>query len=312
MRASATAAAPSRIAVAQRVGMPDTDGSREIAALMLTCDLQEVVSARHGDPGEFVVELSDESTIDTHPEDAVPGEDDLALRAAKVLTGYTGHPGGVRLSVTRHVPTAGGMGAGAADAAATLVACDALWGLGLSRGELQRLAMRLGAEVALALAGGAGIILGQGEEFSPLLHVEPSYWVLAPASYPAPVPDVYEVLDRQRELEELTGREDPGQVDVSSALVAALRDGRVVDIAASASNDLGEAVRTLRPELTQVVSAGRQAGAVAQVVSGTGPSVAFAAQDRDAAQRLAELVADDVGVRTVVVAAPGRGAHLVR
>jgi 4-diphosphocytidyl-2-C-methyl-D-erythritol kinase len=312
VRATATAAAPSRIGVAQQVGVPDTGGEREIAALMITCDLEEIVAARHGDPGEFLVEISEASSIHVMPEDAAAGEDDMAVRAAKLLTSYTGHPGGVRLSIARHVPTAAGLGAGAADAAATLVACDALWGLGLSRGELQRLAMRLGADVALALTGGAGIILGQGEEFSPLLHVEPSVWVLAPASYPAPLPDVYSALDEQRQMEELVGREDPGRVGVDSDLVAALRDGRIVDIASRVSNDLELAASLLRPEVAQVMACARRAGAVAQVVSGTGPTVAMAAEDRESAERLATVVADELDVRTVVVRAPARGARLVR
>jgi 4-diphosphocytidyl-2-C-methyl-D-erythritol kinase len=312
VRATATASAPSIIGVAQQVGVPDADGHREVASLVLTCDLEEIVAARHGDPGECVVEISDASSITVSPDDAAPGEDDLALRAARLLRKYTGHPGGVRLSIARHAPTAAGMGAGAADAAATLVACDALWGLGLSRGELQRLATRLGAPVALALAGGAGIIMGQDEEFSPLLHVEPSDWVLVPASYPAPVPDVYASLDAQRELEEKTGREAVTHVGVDSDLVAALRDGRIVDIAARVSNDLEAAASVLRPEVGEVMAAARRAGAVAQVVSGTGPTVAMAAEDREAAERLATVVADELDVRTVVVRAPARGAHLLR
>lgn len=312
MRATATAAAPSHIGVAQQVGAPNADGDRDIAALVLTCDLEEIVAARHGDPGECIVEISDASSIATTPDDAAVGEDDMAAKAARLLTSYTGHPGGVRLSIARHVPTAAGLGAGAADAAATLVACDALWGLGLSRGELQRLAMRLGADVALALAGGAGIILGQGEEFSPLLHVEPSHWVLVPASYPVPAPDVYAQMDKLRVQEELNGREDPGQVGVDSDLVAALRDGRIVDIATRVSNDLETAAVILRAEVQEVMGAARRADAVAQVVSGTGPTVAVAAEDRDAAERLATVVADELDVRTIVVQAPARGAHLLR
>src|SRR5690606_18297246 len=60
----------------------------------------------------------------------------LAWRAAKLLADATGTDTGVRLHVTKGVPTAGGMGGGSADAAATLLACDLLWGTGLAREEL--------------------------------------------------------------------------------------------------------------------------------------------------------------------------------
>ncbi|MFC9985132.1 4-(cytidine 5'-diphospho)-2-C-methyl-D-erythritol kinase, partial [Microbacterium keratanolyticum] len=67
------------------------------------------------------------------------------------------------------VPVAGGMGGGSADAAAALVACDALWGTGLSSQRMHELAARLGADVPFALHGGTAVGTGRGDHLTPAL-----------------------------------------------------------------------------------------------------------------------------------------------
>ena len=86
----------------------------------------------------------------------------LAVRAALALAERTGVRPAVRLHLRKGIPVAGGMAGGSADAAAALVACDALWGTGLSRDELVELAAGLGADVPFALVGGTAVGAGTG------------------------------------------------------------------------------------------------------------------------------------------------------
>ena len=107
-------------------------------------------------------------------------------------------PGGVHLEIEKHVPIAGGMGGGSADAAATLVACDAMWGTALSKEELHALAAKLGADVPFALSGGTAIGTGRGDRLNPALATGSFHWVLAVAEFGLSTPGVYRELDRRR------------------------------------------------------------------------------------------------------------------
>lgn len=307
MRAVATAVAPGKINVAFQVGPRREDGYHDVASLYLALDLQEVVTAHHADPGVAIAELSEDSSVTVEPDEIPLGEENLAVRAAHLLTEYTGHPGGVRLNITKHVPVAGGMGGGSADAAAALVACDALWGLGLSRGELMRLGSRLGADVPFALTGGAAVGLGVGDQLSPLLHAEPTHWVLVPASYGLSTPRVYAVLDELRARGEVADR-----IGIDRDLVSALRDGDPERAAAHLRNDLQPAAVQLAPELRQVLDAAQEAGALAALVSGSGPTIAVLADGSRDARRLATVLGDELEVRAITATGPAPGAHLVR
>lgn len=309
MRGLASAAAPGKINVAFQVGPLREDGYHDVASLYLALDLQEVVTAYPAEPGTAYAELSEASTILLEPDEVPTGEDNLAVKAARLLSEYTGHEGGVRLSIAKHVPVAGGMGGGSADAAAALVACDALWGLGLSRGELMRLGARLGADVPFSLAGGAAVGLGVGDQLSPLLHVEPSHWVLVPASYGLSTPRVYGVLD---ELRAGASRGEDEGIGIDPELVTALRDGDPETVAPHLRNDLQAAAVHLAPELEQVFEAAKHAGALASLVSGSGPTVAVLALDAREARRIATQLSDELEVRAIPAQGPAQGARLLR
>ena len=145
----------------------------------------------------------------------------LAYKAAAIMADVSEHSTGVHLEITKRVPVAGGMGGGSADAAATLLACDALWNSGLSRDELAHLAAELGADVPFALLGGTAVGLGLGDELSPALVKAQTDWVLVTADFGLPTPEVYRALDRLRAAEGAVV-EEPNAVDpVSSRPCAA-------------------------------------------------------------------------------------------
>ncbi|MGO1775457.1 MAG: 4-(cytidine 5'-diphospho)-2-C-methyl-D-erythritol kinase, partial [Agrococcus casei] len=115
------AKAPAKINVFLGVGSLRSDGYHDLSTGFLAVSLFEHVEVRAAD--DFSVTL--DGSIDTS---SVPlGESNLAIRAARAVAEACGATGGARIRIEKHVPTAGGMGGGSADAAATLVACNELW-----------------------------------------------------------------------------------------------------------------------------------------------------------------------------------------
>jgi len=110
----------------------------------------------------------------------VPPEQNLCLRAASLLKQTTGHQGGVDIELEKRLPMGGGLGGGSSDAATTLLALNHLWRLGLTRGALQRLALRLGADVPVFIFGESAFAEGVGEELTPLALPDAWYLVLVP------------------------------------------------------------------------------------------------------------------------------------
>lgn len=110
----------------------------------------------------------------------VPAEDDLCVRAARLLA--AGAPGlpGVAIEVTKQLPMQGGVGGGSSDAATVLVALNQLWGLGLPVGRLAELGLSLGADVPVFVHGHAAWAEGVGEALTPLELPEPVYLLVRP------------------------------------------------------------------------------------------------------------------------------------
>ncbi|GAA1356434.1 4-(cytidine 5'-diphospho)-2-C-methyl-D-erythritol kinase [Arthrobacter rhombi] len=306
MNQPVTARAPGKINVSFRVGPPRADGYHPVASLYLAVSLFEDVAATAREDEDITVGLSSASTAVEDPEAFPLGEDNLVVLAARLLAEHTGHVGGVHLEITKRVPIAGGMGGGSADAAAALVACNSLWGTGLTREELGRLGARLGADVPFALSGGAAVGLGVGDQLSPLLLRNRTDWVLALASYGLSTPAVYQQLDLLREGQDV---EVPQAVDPD--LLQALVDHDLVLLPGLLANDLTAAAVHLAPELQAVLDMGRGAGALTALVSGSGPTVALLAEDPGHAGQLATQLIDEAGIDTRIVHGPVPGARLL-
>ena len=142
--------APGKVNLFLSVGAPGPDGYHPLTTVFQAVRLIETVTARRQsaqDHGTVTLTLEE-------PDADVPTDaSNLAVRAAKLLAEATGVGEGVDLLLRKRVPVAGGMAGGSADAAAALVACNALWGTGLPLPELSALAARLGADVPFSLTG---------------------------------------------------------------------------------------------------------------------------------------------------------------
>ena len=105
---------------------------------------------------------------------------DMCLRAAALLKQAAGHQGGVEIELEKRIPMGGGLGGGSSDAATTLVVLNHLWRLGLRRGELQQLALKLGADVPVFVFGENAFAEGVGEQLTALALPAAWYLVLVP------------------------------------------------------------------------------------------------------------------------------------
>ena len=283
------------------------------------------------------VSLFDEVTVAPAAADsvAVSGEgagivpedgDNLALRAVRALRAAVaergtalgsaafggagagaGETGGVSVTLAKRIPVAGGMAGGSADAAAALVACNELWGTGLSLEELCAIAGEVGSDVAFAVLGGTAVGQGRGEQLTPALAAPATYyWVLALADGHLSTPTVFRALDRQRQ------RQAVPEPELSSELMSALRAGNPVRLGAALSNDLQEPALTLFPALRKTLDAGLEAGALGALVSGSGPTCFFLAGRAEDATELAVALSGAGVCRSVATATgPAAGACVI-
>ncbi|MHC3451524.1 4-(cytidine 5'-diphospho)-2-C-methyl-D-erythritol kinase [Streptomyces prasinus] len=297
---SVTVRVPAKVNVQLAVGAARPDGFHDLANVFLAVGLHDEVTATPSAGGLRVTcEGPDAAEV---PLDRT----NLAARAALALAERYGRDADVHLHITKDIPVAGGMAGGSADGAGALLACDALWGTGASRRELLDICAELGSDVPFALVGGAALGTGRGERLTELEVGGTFHWVFAMARRGLSTPAVFREFDRLAE-----GRDIPAPV-ASRDLLDALAKGDPDALAATVSNDLQPAALSLFPELAGTLAAGRDAGALAALVSGSGPTTAFLARDTEAAEAIAGALRSSGTCRTVRTAAgPVPGATVI-
>ena len=296
--------APGKINVYLGVGGRHDDGYHSLATVFQAVSLYEDVIARPSD--DFSITVSGYEDMSGVPLD----DRNLAMRAAKLLATAVEHPGGVALEIRKSVPVAGGMGGGSADAAAALVACDALWGTGLSPARLHDLAARLGADVPFALHGGTAVGTGRGDQLNPALARGRFDWVLVTSDEGLSTPVVYERLDLLREEEGALADDPPLSLDVPIPVLQALRSGDPGQLADALYNDLQAAALHERPDLAETIRQGIAAGALQGIVSGSGPTVALLCPDPETAQAV-QTALRGAGLDPLHVHGPVAGARII-
>ncbi|MGW5326269.1 4-(cytidine 5'-diphospho)-2-C-methyl-D-erythritol kinase [Streptomyces sp. NPDC004014] len=296
---SVTVRVPAKVNVQLAVGAARPDGFHDLANVFLAVGLYDEVTVTPADELRVTCEGPDA--------DQVPlDRGNLAARAAIALAARRGVEPAVHIHIAKDIPVAGGMAGGSADGAGALLACDALWGVGASRAELLAICAELGSDVPFSLVGGAALGTGRGERLTALETGGTFHWVFAMAGRGLSTPAVFREFDRLAQ-----GRRIPEPV-ASPELLAALAKGDTDALAASLSNDLQPAALSLFPELADTLEAGRRAGALATLVSGSGPTTAFLTRDAGAAQKTAEALRASGTCRTVRTAAgPVPGATVL-
>jgi len=298
------ARAPGKINVFLKVGSLLEDGYHDVAIAYQAVSLYEDVHATLAD--DFSVSTTGTVDISRVPNDG----SNIAIKAARLLARHTGYRGGVHLDIDKHVPVTGGMGGGSADAAATLLACDALWGTQLPRERMLELAAQLGADVPFALTGGTAIGTGRGDQLSPALAKGQFQWVLALSDFGLSTPAVYGELDlhRDRHAQDIFPADVAPSVDAN--VLQALRAGDPHMLAETLYNDLQAPALHLEPSLAAVLELGEENGALAGIISGSGPTCAFLAADLDSALEL-QIALSAARLTVVRATGPVHGARLI-
>ncbi|MDO8149432.1 MULTISPECIES: 4-(cytidine 5'-diphospho)-2-C-methyl-D-erythritol kinase [unclassified Isoptericola] len=295
--------APGKVNLSLRVGPVEEDGYHPLVTVFQAVALVEEVTATEVADGAGISVTVEGPQADRVPLDAT----NLAWRAAELLAEHVGISPDVALHLAKGVPVAGGMAGGSADAAATLVACDALWGTGLSRGELSTLAAVLGSDVPFALLGHTAVGTGRGHLLTPAMSRGEFHWAFATRDEGLSTPAVY------RRFDELCGPTAP-PVDLvdDNPLMQALRAGDPSALGAALHNDLEPAALDLRPELERTLEIARNGGALGAMVSGSGPTVAALARSRQHALAIAATwTAEDAADSVWCTTAPAAGARVL-
>ncbi|GGW41932.1 4-(cytidine 5'-diphospho)-2-C-methyl-D-erythritol kinase [Streptomyces xantholiticus] len=296
---SVTVRVPAKVNVQLAVGGARPDGFHDLANVFLAVGLYDEVTVR---PAASLTITCTGPDAEQVPLDRT----NLAARAAELLAARHGIAPDVHIHIAKDIPVAGGMAGGSADGAGALLACDTLWGLGSSREELLSICAELGSDVPFSLVGGAALGTGRGERLTELEVGGSFHWVFAVADGGLSTPAVYAEFDRLNE-----GLSVPAPV-ASPALLDALRTGDVLALADAVSNDLQPAALSLRPPLADTLAVGAGAGALASLVSGSGPTTAFLVKDEDAAEGVATALRASGTCRAARVAgAPAMGARAV-
>jgi 4-diphosphocytidyl-2-C-methyl-D-erythritol kinase len=302
------ARAPAKVNVHLAVGPVRPDGFHELQTVYLAVSLFDTVTVR---PGEGLgLTVSGEGAGAATGAARVPTDrGNLVWRAAELLAAHAGVPAEATIEISKSIPAAAGLAGGSADAAAALVALDALWGTRASRADLVDLAAQLGSDVPFSLVGGVALGSGRGEQLTPVLARGRSHWVLGIAGEGLSTPAVYAELDRLRAAGQAVDGEELASPE---PVIAALRSGPPGALAAALTNDLQVPALSLRPDLRRALRAATDAGAMAAVVSGSGPTVAALVDGEPAAIRLAAALAGEGIFRTVrAVHGPVPGARLI-
>lgn len=209
------------------------------------------------------------------PDYGVPEENDLVLRAARLLQRETGVTDGAELGVTKHIPIGAGLGGGSSNAATVLLVLNRAWNCGLDLDRLAALGARLGADVPVFVRGASAIGTGVGDRLEPVTLGERHYVLVFPG-FPIATAGLFADPDLRRDAPVLTADEC---------------------LAATGSNDFEPVVRKRYPAMDEVMDSLRRWGRPA--LTGTGSTVFIPAASKSAAIRAAREIKTLYNTRAV-------------
>ena len=277
-----------------RVLGPRLDGYHELRTVFQAVSLHDVVECVPR-VGPFAIECDTAGV----PLDG----SNLVWRAAEALWRSLRRPAPVRdvmIRLHKRIPLQAGLGGGSANAAGTLLALARLWRVPVRANQLTDIAAALGADVPFFLSGGTALGLGRGDEVYPLADL-PRHWiVLLIPGFGVSTADAYAWYDSERELGRGVSTREPQVVP-----------GPWPSRAAQMINDLEAPIARHHPEIDQMRTALRRAGALAAAMSGSGSTVFGLFQKRSEALAAVERLSGS-GWRVLLTESLGRGDYARR
>lgn len=145
----------------------------------------------------------DEQVLRLNEIPGVPADADLCVRAARLLQQSSGCRRGAELQVIKRLPIGGGLGGGSSDAATVLIALNRLWRLGLTREELERLALQLGADVPVFVFGRNAFAEGVGERLQ-AIDLKPAWYLVLEPQVTVSTAEIFSASELTRNSEAIT------------------------------------------------------------------------------------------------------------
>lgn len=262
MTASLRLLAPAKINLSLDVLGRRDDGYHTVEMVMQTIGLCDSINLETRSDGQIQVHC-------VHP--FVPaGEENLAYKTANLLRSLSGNPSlGATITIVKNIPVAAGLGGGSADAAAVLKGLNLLWNLNLSNHQLAQAGLKLGADIPFCLMGGTALAGGIGEELTRLPPAPKLWVVLLKPNAGVSTAEVYKKYDNAA----VQRRPD------TSRLVAALAAGSLEGIATAMANVLESVTFPRLPVLRHLKQKAMEFGALAALMSGSGPTIFALAPD---------------------------------
>jgi 4-diphosphocytidyl-2-C-methyl-D-erythritol kinase len=288
--------APAKINLYLEIIGDRPDGYHELAMVLQGIDLADRIDLNANGVDQFRLHCD-------HPE--VPAdESNLAYKAALLMAAEFPDAfeqyGGVNITIHKHIPVGAGLAGGSTNGAAVLVGLDLIWKLGLTQGELQDLAAKLGSDVPFCIAGGTAIATGRGEQLSPLPSINSLYAVLAKyRSLSVSTVWAYQTYRKQ------FGASDPSIAATVSAtptstspkqrahageIVTAIMHHDSSKIGKLLHNDLEKVVLPAHPQVAQLRETVQQFNPLGTMMSGSGPTVFALAESQAEAKHLQQQI----------------------
>jgi 4-diphosphocytidyl-2C-methyl-D-erythritol kinase len=233
------------------------DGYHEVKMIMYTVGLYDSIHIRR----EREKGIRMECNLPSLP----TNEENLMVRAAKAIMDEFSIEEGLSLRLMKRLPVAAGMAGGSADAAAVFHGINQLFHLNLSTEELEKRAVKLGADIPFCLHKGCYLSEGIGEKLCKLPSLPPCTILLVKPAFSLSTKLIYENLH----LENIT---DAGHPDVDR-MIKELESGSLEDICALGGNLLEKVSISLRPEIQVLKDFFIKEGALLSLMSGSGPTV---------------------------------------
>ncbi len=248
------------------------DGYHEVKMIMQTVDIWDMLTFKKcGKPDIFL-------SVDN--KEVPAGRDNLIYKAAEILRQEYGIGEGVEIHLEKHIPIAAGMAGGSTDAAAVFHGMNELFGLSMTLKDMQKLGVKIGADVPYCLMGGTALSEGIGEKLTPLPLAPECILAVAKPEVNVSTRFVYENLH----LDQLTDHPD---ID---GMAEAIRQGNLLGIAQRLGNVLETVTVPRYPVIGEIKRIMCQAGAENALMSGSGPTVFGIFWEMDGAKQAVEKI----------------------
>lgn len=253
------------------------DGYHTVRMIMQTVELHDTLDFKENATGKITMTCDNE----TLPVD----ENNLCIRAAKLLKDEFGFEGGVDIHLKKRIPIAAGMAGGSTDAATVLKAVNEIFELGLSKKELMKRGVTLGADIPYCIMGGTALAEGIGEELTRLSPMPSVPVLIAKPPVNVSTGQVYGALDSLETY-------DHPNID---ALMHSIEYEDILGIAPKMGNVLADVTMPMVPEIAEIVDFMESHGAVRAMMTGSGPTVFGIFEDNDEMEKCREAL-EELGV----------------